>query len=89
MFYRHGERPYNRSMITKRFDETLQAYQRCWPFLLFRVRFVSGEHIDVDHPEAIAIRGGVAVYISVDGTPTLFDHESVSEVIGDSERRSA
>jgi hypothetical protein len=43
---------------------------------------MSGEHIDVDHPEALVTRGGVAVYLAADGTPTLFDHESVSEVVG-------
>lgn len=76
-------------MTPKNFDKTLQAYQRRMPFRPFGVRFMSGERVDVDHPEAIVIRGGVAVYISPDGTPTLFDHESVSEVIGDAERRSA
>lgn len=76
-------------MTSEHFDRTLQAYQRRKPFTPFRVRFVSGEHVDVDHPEAIVIRGGVAVYLSPGGVPTLFDHQSVSEVVGESERRSA
>jgi hypothetical protein len=76
-------------MTSKNFDKTLQAYQRRKPFCLYTVRFVSGEHIDVDHPEALVVRGGVAVYISSSGVPTLFDHESVSEVVGDTERRTA
>jgi hypothetical protein len=76
-------------MTTEHFDKTLQAYQRRHPFRSFRVRFVSGEHIDVDHPEAMIIRSGVGVYVSAAGVPTLFDHESVSEVIGETERRTA
>ncbi len=76
-------------MTTELFDKTLQAYQRRRPFRSFSVRFVSGEHIDVDHPEAMVIRGGVGVYVSAAGVPTLFDHESVSEVVGESERRTA
>jgi hypothetical protein len=76
-------------MTAKNFDRTLRSYQKRSPFHSFRVRFVSGEHIDVDHPEALITRGGVAVYIAADGTPTLFDHEGVSEVVGKTDRRSA
>ncbi|MBA3480773.1 MAG: hypothetical protein H0T51_03065 [Pirellulales bacterium] len=53
------------------------------------MHFVSGDHIDVDHPEAMVIRSGVGVYVSAAGVPTLFDHESVSEVVGETERRTA
>ena len=76
-------------MTADHFDKTLRAYQKRRPFHSFVIRFVSGEQIDVDHPEAVVIRGGVGVYISSAGVPTLFDHESVSEVIGESERQSA
>ena len=76
-------------MTAEHFDKTLQAYQKRKPFRSFGVRFVSGEAIEVDHPEALVIRSGVGVYISPSGAPTLFDHESVSEVIGDTERRTA
>jgi hypothetical protein len=76
-------------MTAEHFDKTLQAYQRRRPFRSFSVRFVSGEQIDVDHPEAMVVRSGVGVYISAAGVPTLFDHESVSEVVGETERRSA
>jgi hypothetical protein len=76
-------------MTADHFEKTLQAYQRREPFRSFRVRFVSGEHIDVDHSEAVVIRGGVGVYVSAKGVPTLFDHQSVSEVLGETGRRSA
>jgi hypothetical protein len=73
-------------MTSEHFEKALQAYQRRRPFRSFLVRFVSGESIDVDHPEAVVFRGGAAVYLSAAGVPTLFDHESVSE---ETERRSA
>jgi hypothetical protein len=76
-------------MTPKNFDKTLQAYQKRRPFRSFSVRFVSGEHIDVDHPEALVIRNGAGVYLSAAGVPTLFDHESVSEIIGEPGRRSS
>ncbi len=78
---------YNSHMTTEHFDKTLQACQKRHPFRSYMVRFVSGEHIDVDHPEALVIRAGVAVYLNSKGVPTLFDHESVSEVVGEVERR--
>jgi hypothetical protein len=68
-------------MVGEHFDKTLQALRGRRPFRSFRVRFVSGDFIDVDHPEALVIRGGVGVYISPSGVPTFFDHESVSEVV--------
>ncbi len=80
---------YNSGMTAEHFDKTLQAYQRRRPFRSFSVRFVSGELLDVDHPEAMVIRSGVGVYINSAGVPTLFDHESVSEVIGETERRGS
>jgi hypothetical protein len=76
-------------MTAKDFDKTLQAFQKRKPFRSFAVRFMSGEHIDVDHPEAMVIRAGVGVYVNSTGAPTLFDHESVSEVVGETGRRTA
>ncbi|HTQ38715.1 MAG TPA: hypothetical protein VMJ32_06790 [Pirellulales bacterium] len=76
-------------MTSENFNKALRAYQQRKPFRSYRVRFVSGEHIDVEHPEALVSRAGTAVYFDSKGVPTLFDHESVSEVIGDTKRRSA
>ena len=80
---------YNCRMTIKYFDKMLKAYQKRKPFRSYRVRFVSGEHIDVDHPEALITRGGVAVYFNAAGVPALFDHESVSEVVGETKRCTA
>jgi hypothetical protein len=74
-------------MTDKHFEKTLLQFQKRSPFRSYRVRFTSGEHIDVDHPEALVARGGVAVYLAADGTPTLFDHESISEVVGKTDRK--
>jgi hypothetical protein len=74
-------------MTDKHFEKTLLQFQKRRPFRSYRVRFTSGEHVDVDRPEALVTRGGVAVYLAADGSPTLFDHESVSEVTGKTDRR--
>lgn len=62
------------------FERTLRSFQKRRPFRPFSIRFVSGEAVSVDHPEAVVVRAGVGVYVAQDGTPTLFDHDSVSEV---------
>ena len=64
------------------FDRTLGALARRSPFRSFIVELVSGTRVEVDHPEALVFRGGVAVYIAPNGTPTLSDHEGVSQFIG-------
>ena len=70
-------------MEAEDFDRSLGAFQRRKPFRSFMIELVSGDRIEVDHPEAMVIRAGVGVYLSADGAPTLFDHEGVSQVIGD------
>ncbi len=70
-------------MDRESFERTLRAFQRRTPFLPFTVALVNGDRFQVDHPEALVLRGGVAVFITAGGVPTLFDHESVSQMIGE------
>ncbi|MEX2138539.1 MAG: hypothetical protein WD894_04720 [Pirellulales bacterium] len=77
-------------MTTDNFDRTLRAFQRRAPFRTFTVELVSGHSFQVDHPEAVVLRDGVAVYIAPGGYPTLFDHEGVSRLFDESSaQRSA
>jgi len=66
------------------FERSLRAFQRRRPFQSFTVALVNGDRFQVDHPEALVIRAGTAVFIAADGVPTLFDHESVSQFVGES-----
>ena len=87
-----GSRPATENgkpMTRENFERVLQAFQRRTPFRRFTVQFVSGQRISVDHPEALVLRSGEAVYISSEGVPTLFDHESVSDVVGETSETSA
>jgi hypothetical protein len=70
-------------MEAANFDETLAAFRRRTPFRSFTVALVNGDRFEVDHPNALVVRDGVAVYIGAGGIPVIFDHEGVSEVIGD------
>jgi hypothetical protein len=69
-------------MTSERFATALRAHIRRNPFRTFAVELVSGDRFAVDHPEALVFRGGVAVFINSKGIPTLFDHESVAQLIG-------
>jgi hypothetical protein len=70
-------------MEAENFDRTLTAFKRRSPFRPFTVALVNGDRFDVDYPEALVIRDGVAVYVAAGGVPVLFDHEGVSQVVGD------
>jgi hypothetical protein len=70
-------------MDTGTFERSLHAFQRRSPFHPFTVALVNGDRFQVDHPEALVIRDGIAVFIAAGGVPTLFDHESVSQLVGE------
>jgi hypothetical protein len=65
------------------FTNTLTAFRRRAPFRPFTVALVNGDRFEVDHPDALVIRDGVAVYIAPGGVPVLVDHEGVNRVFGD------
>jgi hypothetical protein len=70
-------------MEADNFEGTLSAFKRRTPFRPFTVALVNGDRFEVDHPDALVVRDGVAVYIGAGGVPVLFDHEGVSQVVGD------
>jgi hypothetical protein len=62
------------------FEQSMRAFTRRTPFEPFVVELMSGSRMQVNHPEAVAFNRGVAVYIAPDGTPSLFDHDSVTRL---------
>jgi hypothetical protein len=77
-------------MTADTFDRTLRAFQRQTPFKVFTVELVSGSRFQVDHPEALVFRDGVAVFVARGGgVPVLFDHEGVSQILGEPMQQSA
>ncbi len=74
---------YNVSMTADHFEQLLEALQRRAPFHSFTVELVGGSRFEVDHPQAMVVRDGVAVYLQPGGVPVWFDHESVVHVVGD------
>jgi hypothetical protein len=76
-------------MTPKNFERTLRAFQRRAPFRPYTVELVSGDRFQVDHPEALVLRDGVAVFIAAGGIPTLFDHEGVCQIVGTETQRAS
>ena len=70
------------------FERTLNAFKTRSPFRSFTVALVNGDRFEVDFPAAMLVRDGVAVYIAAGGAPVIFDHEGVSQVIGDLQGQS-
>jgi len=75
-------------MLVENFDNVIKALKARKPFQPFTVELVSGGRFEVDFPDALAIREGVAVFFAPGNVPIFFDHESVSQLIGDQNRSS-
>ena len=69
-------------MTAENFDRVLDELTQRMPFRVFTVELHGGRRFEVDHPRAIVVRDGVAVFIAPGGVPIWFDHESVVQVLG-------
>jgi hypothetical protein len=72
----HGRK----SVEADHLDQTLNILQKLNRFRSFTVALVTGDRFEVDHPDALVVRDGVAVCIGAGGFPVLFDHEGVSQL---------
>jgi hypothetical protein len=69
-------------MTADNFTAVLDGLRQRKPFTVFTVELHVGKRFEVDHPGALVVRDGVAVYIAPGGVPIWFDHESVNQIIG-------
>lgn len=67
-------------MTPANFERALQAFTRRVPFQRFGVELVSGDHFEVSHPEALVLRGRVALYLGPNHAYRLFDGLSVCQL---------
>ena len=42
-----------------------------------------------DHPEALVVRSGIAVFLNKTGSPSFFDHEGVSQITDTAKRNGS
>lgn len=71
------------------FDATIRTFKHRTPFRPFTLSLVNGERLEVDHPDALAVRDGVGLFVGPGGVPSVFDHEGVAQVVGDLAGRSS
>ena len=71
------------------FDSTIRTFKHRTPFRPFTVSLVNGERLEVDHPDALAVRDGVGLFVGPSRVPAVFDHEGVAQVLGDLVRPSS
>jgi hypothetical protein len=50
------------------------------PFSAFTLEIFGGRLYEIDHPEAILVRNGIAVFAAPGSLPIWFDHESVNQI---------
>jgi hypothetical protein len=68
-------------VTAENFDNILGLLLRTQPFQVFTVELRGGERFEIDYPNAVSYRSGVAVFVAPRGIPHLFDHESVNQII--------
>lgn len=68
-------------MTAQNFDQALRMLQDRRPYQIFTVELNDGARFEIDHPYALVVRDGVAVFVAPGGVPVLFDHDSVNKII--------
>ena len=71
------------------FDNSIRTFKHRAPFRPFTVSLMNGERLEVEYPDTLAVRDGVALFVGLAGVPAVFDHEGVARVIGDLARPSS
>lgn len=69
-------------MTAENFEGIMESLVQREPFQIFTVELNGGQRFEVDHPRALIMRDGVAVFLAPGGVPIWFDHESVNQIIG-------
>lgn len=68
-------------MTADNFERVLNSLADRKPFQVFTVELHGGERFEVDHPRAMVVRDGVAVFLASGGVPVWFDHDGVNQII--------
>lgn len=69
-------------MTADNFDRIITGLIQQQPFQVFTVELHGGRRFEVDWPNAMVVRDGVAVFLAPGGIPIWFDHDSVNQFIG-------
>lgn len=70
-------------MDSESFEVTLKTMSKRMPFQPFAVELTSGSRISIEHPEAMIIIDGTAVYMSPKKELSIFDSDGVTRIVSD------
>jgi hypothetical protein len=62
------------------FTRLLRAFIGRRPFRAFTIELFGGRHYEIDHPKALVVREGIAVFAAPGSLLVYFDHESVNQI---------
>lgn len=65
------------------FEKTLNSLLRRVPFQPFTVLLVNGERLNVDSPQLLLFRDGVAIFAAQGEAPCIFDPGAVTRFVAD------
>lgn len=68
-------------MTYDNFEQILLTYLNRRPFQVFTVELHGGQRFEVDGPNTVVYRDGVAYYLAPGKIAVYFDHESVNTLI--------
>ncbi|MGL4555541.1 MAG: hypothetical protein ACRC33_30600 [Gemmataceae bacterium] len=68
-------------MTAERFDAILGELLRRQPFEVFTIELTSGKRLEVDHPNAVSFRDGIAAFVGPGTILSLFDNEGVVRLV--------
>lgn len=67
-------------MSAENFEQALEELLSVTPFRVFTVELHGGRRFEIDHPRAVALKNGLAVFIAPGNVPIIFDHDSVNQI---------
>ena len=76
-------------MDAEHFRKSIAAFQNRKPFEPYVIEFSSGDRLQIEHPESLIHREGVAVHFSPNKDITLLDHDGVTRITEERQRASA
>ncbi|MEK6258462.1 MAG: hypothetical protein AABP62_07555 [Planctomycetota bacterium] len=71
-------------MTADQFEQLLEEFLSRRPFRPFLVELSTGERFEIDHPRAVVLRGGFAVFLGPGTKIHYFDNDSVVQFIDES-----
>ncbi|MCI0379862.1 MAG: hypothetical protein L0215_19955 [Gemmataceae bacterium] len=68
-------------MTDDNIQAALRAFAKRKPFRPYLIEFMSGDRLEIHHPEAAAYRVQIIVYVGPAGERRLFDESSVCQFL--------